>query len=147
MRYQIGSRYLPFELDETMFLLKPGANRVDPTRVFMRCPGCDSPKRALFYKQTWACGDCLQLRFRSQLVDPDVLVWERIDEITSVIGQGKPLGMWQKTYQAFEAELAGLRAQLGKRPRPQVSTEHSYVMHAIWRSMEDSGADLSGSFF
>lgn len=112
-------------------------------RPVLLCPSCQAEKTKLFFKTpSWACGECHGLLFRSQLLDPRVKAWERFDELSSQIAEGRPRRMRHHTFAQLKKERADLKKRLRGLQRAEASREHSLIIEALWRTREETAQDL-----
>lgn len=105
---------------------------LDRGRRLAGCPLCKQFRWSLYYKGVWACADCLGLHYRRQLVAPEVVRWERYDELGKQLKYGRPKGMHNETYRELRQELIGLEMQLRDRPRKYASDTHDLIVTSRW---------------
>lgn len=111
-------------------ILQPSA--LDNLRRMFECPGCGKARRSIYYSNQWACGDCLGLSYRSQLVDKDVKLWEERDRLHSWLKNGRPKGMHNVTYMKLRQRLIELERRLHGRSRKYPSDEQDAIVTAKW---------------
>lgn len=111
---------------------KMSSTPLDRHRRLAGCPLCKQFRWSLYYKSVWACADCLGLHYRRQLVAPEVLRWERYDELGKQLKYGRPKGMHNETYRGLRQELIGLEMQLSDRPRRYASDTHDLIITSRW---------------
>jgi hypothetical protein len=123
--------------------IEPAPNAVHKDRFYWRCPNCKRRRRKLFFKAKWMCADCHGLRFRSQLVSPDVAEYERkeerLGELKAWIGQGRRSRMRHETYQALRKERQNLEQSLAQMVERRASTAHQQFMTGRWERPEHAG--------
>jgi hypothetical protein len=102
-------------------------------RALLICPKCETKKKIVFFKDTWACASCLQLSFRSQLIHPLSKKWEKFDELVGIVKNGKPHGMHNETYDKILVKLEKLEAKLYGKSRRYASDKYSEIVKCTWR--------------
>lgn len=122
------------------FDLTPIANGIAKGRVTVKCPGCKTRKKILFFKDKWRCATCHDLSFRSQLIHPLAKEWEKFDALTTHLKSGKPHGIHNDTYIGLLNKLEAIQHNLRNESRRYASRNFSNSVKAVWRehqSMDD----------
>jgi hypothetical protein len=107
-------------------------NPLDQLRRVFSCPLCDLNRWSLYYVDQWACASCHGLFHRSQLVDKEVTLAEKRDQLRALAKHGRPKGMHNRTYAQLRLELAELERRLQGRARKYASDEQDAVVTARW---------------
>ncbi|MDP3674444.1 MAG: hypothetical protein Q8R44_05040 [Novosphingobium sp.] len=125
---------------EVAFRIRPSSIGVDHARDYALCPSCDKLKGVLVFVADWKCQGCHGLLMRSQLIDPEVRLSEKITELRSKIAGGRPKGMHHSTYRKqldhiFELEKRA--AQMCVDRYKMASVEHNRVVSSRWVSIHE----------
>lgn len=140
VNYLFSVQHMGSYSDEVSLKTITVASPLDPFRRYFVCPECAGSYWSLYFKTRWGCGDCLGLRYRRQLVDKEVLLWERRKELDKQLRHGRPKGMHNSTYFKLKRKQSRLEALLeGKMPK-DASDAQNLIIHARWISAAE--ADL-----
>lgn len=114
-------------------------NDAGGTDVFTACPACARRvRKVIMVDGSWACRSCQRLGYRSSMIGTLPRQSERLSELERRVGDGRPKGMHETTFQALRLELAELKALIGD-VRSTSSTTYAEVITAYW---QESGPDL-----
>ncbi len=141
--YDLDVRHVKQAKNSIIFELVPTSNGIVNCRMMLRCPECGRGKRSLFFKDKWACQSCLGLLFRSQVVSPIAVKFEKLKELNEKLEKGRPHGMHNKTYFDIVAKKTKLQQELyGIRPIV-ASDKFNYILSNNWR---EDGSNDDGRF-
>jgi hypothetical protein len=101
-------------------------------RALAECPICFEFYCSLYFKDRWACGGCLGLHYRRQLIDKDVARWEKRDALHKQLQHGRPKGMHNATYSKLKEELSHCEGLLDGKRRKYASDAHDLIICARW---------------
>ena len=107
---------------------------MDRNRRVFECPRCESKRWSLYYKNVWLCRDCLNLNYRSELVDKEVKLWEERDSLRQQLSRGRPKGMHNRTYMELRQRLFALDNRLSGRTQKFASSSQDMIVQSRWVS-------------
>jgi hypothetical protein len=86
LEFTLQGPYYAYGSGRVSFPMELQPNGVHPDRRVLRCPACGQRRRRMFYTGKWACADCHGLMYRSQLVAPRIIRFERLGSLKQEIG-------------------------------------------------------------
>lgn len=132
VNYLFASPYLECNEHQVALKTSSASSPLYKERRSLLCPLCEGRRRILYYRHLWACADCLKLFYRSQLLDKEVKLWARHDDLAERVGRGRPKGMHNSTYHELLRQLASLRVEVRNKTRKYASELHNTTVTSRW---------------
>ena len=142
IEFLIGGPFTPFGQGPYLIRTETMVGHGDPRRRFFRCPRCDARIATIVYRGNWACRKCHGLVHRSQLVQNEVLQFERFNSLRAEIGRGRPHRVRRATFEKLVVEFKDLQEKLGARCS-WPSERHSRLVTANWTPAAEFGGSLA----
>ena len=117
------------------FEISPVPDGTTTKRVNILCPDCGAKVVILYFKGRWSCGSCLDLAFRCQLIHPLARKWEKYLALADRLKNGKPFGMYNKTYEKLLHILEIEREKLYDQEYRTASYKFVDILKYNWRSL------------
>jgi hypothetical protein len=132
LAFVVGGPGIPLVEGEDLLPIERAPSRVDPKRVYFRCPQCNCRTATIVLKAQWKCRTCHELVYRRQLIPRNVAAAEALQALDARVGGGRPVGMHHTTYLEMLNQLDRLRTQADGTMPPEASLAHRRAISASW---------------